>query len=702
MDFKQLVLNIIKDVKYKPLNFKEFAYLLDLHNNKEKNELKQILAELENEAMIIVDKNKYSLPKEESIVKGLLQITSGGFGFVLRDKSEDVYIPAEELAGALNGDEVLALITKENKPHDEGKILKILKNNNKLLIGTVLKTKKGSYIHADNKGIFRDVYVSDKNTLNAKNKNRVLFEIIQRKEQGRAEGKIIEVLGNAAEKGTDIKTVLVNNNIKYVFDDKTAQQAEKTNLDITAQTTAQRVDLSNETIFTIDALTAKDMDDAVNIKKNEDDFVLGVHIADVSHYVRINTPLDKEAYKRGNSVYFPDCAIPMLPYTLSSDICSLKEKQKRLAVSVMMTVDKLGNIKSYEIFKSIIQSKKKMTYTGVQAVLNKEKHEDEEYRHFETDIFIMDELCDILNEQRRKKRGSIDFDMPEAEAIVDANGWPRTIQKTERLKAHKIIEEFMLLANETVAEHIFWLNYPCIYRTHDNPELQKLTALKEVLFSMGYKINIANMHPKKIAELLEQIKDKPEEDLIKNLVLRSMQRAVYQNKNTGHFGIAAKYYTHFTSPIRRYADLIVHRVLDELFQQNTEKEIYSNEELTEISRHISKTERIAIKAEREVMRIKMAKSLSDKIGAEYEAVISYITMNGFFVELDNLIEGFVPFSYLDDYYVSDVKRFLFFNERNSKVYKMGQVVQVKVVEVDINEGRCIFIMTADNKERNKR
>lgn len=702
MDFKQLVLNIIKDVQYKPLNFKEFAYLLDLHSNEEKNELKQILSELENEAMIIVDKNKYSLPKEESIVKGLLQITSGGFGFVLRDKSEDVYIPAEELAGALNGDEVLALITKENKPHDEGKILKILKNNNKLLIGTVLKTKKGSYIHADNKGIFRDVYVSDKNTLNAKNKNRVLFEIIQRKGQGRAEGKIIEVLGNAAEKGTDIKTVLVNNNIKYVFDDKTAQQAEKTNLDITAQTTAQRVDLSNETIFTIDALTAKDMDDAVNIKKNEDDFVLGVHIADVSHYVKINTPLDKEAYERGNSVYFPDCAIPMLPYTLSSDICSLKEKQKRLAVSVMMTVDKLGNIKSYEIFKSIIQSKKKMTYTGVQAVLNKEKHEDEEYRHFETDIFIMDELCDILNEQRRKKRGSIDFDMPEAEAIVDVNGWPQTIQKTERLKAHKIIEEFMLLANETVAEHIFWLNYPCIYRTHDNPELQKLTALKEVLFSMGYKINIANMHPKKIAELLEQIKDKPEEDLIKNLVLRSMQRAVYQNKNTGHFGIAAKYYTHFTSPIRRYADLIVHRVLDELLQQNTEKEIYSNEELAEISRHISKTERIAIKAEREVMRIKMAKSLSDKIGAEYEAVISYITMNGFFVELDNLIEGFVPFSYLDDYYVSDVKRFLFFNERNSKVYKMGQVVQVKVVEVDINEGRCIFIMTADNKERNKR
>jgi ribonuclease R len=702
MDFKQLVLNIIKDVQYRPLNFKEFAYLLDIHNNKEKNELKQILSELENEGMIIFDKNRYSLPKEESIVKGLLQITSGGFGFVLSDKSEDVYIPAEELADALDGDEVLVLITKENKPHNEGKILKILKNNNKLLIGTVLKTKKGSYIHADNKGIFRDVYVSDKNTLNAKNKNRVLFEIIQRKEHGRAEGKIIEVLGNAAEKGTDIKTVLVNNNIKYVFDDKTAQQAEKINFDITAQTTGQRVDLSNETIFTIDALTAKDMDDAVNIKKNEDGFVLGVHIADVSHYVKKNTPLDKEAYERGNSVYFPDYAIPMLPYILSSDICSLKEKQKRLAVSVMMTVDKLGNIKSYEIFKSIIQSKKKMTYTGVQAVLNKEKHEDEEYRHFETDIFIMNELCDILNEQRRKKRGSIDFDMPEAEAIVDANGWPQTIQKTERLKAHKIIEEFMLLANETVAEHIFWLNYPCIYRTHDNPELQKLTALKEVLFSMGYKINIANMHPKKIAELLEQIKDKPEEDLIKNLVLRSMQRAVYQNKNTGHFGIAAKYYTHFTSPIRRYADLIVHRVLDELLQQNAEKEIYSNEELAEISRHISKTERIAIKAEREVMRIKMAKSLSDKIGAEYEAVISYITMNGFFVELDNLIEGFVPFSYLDDYYVSDVKRFLFFNERNSKVYKMGQVVRVKVVEVDINEGRCIFIMTADNKERNKR
>jgi ribonuclease R len=700
MDVKQLIVNIIKDEKYKPLNFKEFAYLLDVHTNKERNKLKQALLELKNDAVLLFEKNRYALPKENSLLKGTLQITSGGYGFVLNDRAQDIYIPSEELAGALSGDEVLACITKENKPHNEGRVIKILKDNNKVLIGTFLKTKKGAFIRADNKGIFRDIYVSDKNTFNARNKNRVLFEIIK-KDQQRAEGRVIEVLGNAISKGTDIKSVLINNAIKYTFDDASMNQAAKINLEIDVSEIKNRVDLSSENIFTIDALTAKDMDDAVSIRKDNETYILGVHIADVSHYVKKNTPLDREACERGNSVYFPDYAVPMLPHMLSSQLCSLKERQKRLTVSVIMTVDKSGNVKNYEIMKSVIRSKKKMTYTGVQAVLNKQTHEDMEYRHFEKEIFLMDELCDILNQQRRKKRGSIDFDMPEAEAIIDEDGWPQTIKKAERLKAHKIIEEFMLLANETVAEHIYWLNYPCIYRTHDHPETEKLTALKEVLFSMGYKINIMNMHPKKIAELLENIKDRPEEDLIKNIILRSMQRAVYQNKNTGHFGIAAKYYTHFTSPIRRYADLIVHRVLSELLENNSENQLYSNEQLANISAHISKTERNAMKAERDVMKIKMAKYLSDKIGTEYRAVISYITMNGFFIELDSLIEGFVPFSYLNDYYVSDTKRFLFFNERNSKVYKMGQVINVKVVEVDMNEGRCIFIMTG-NEESKKR
>jgi ribonuclease R len=702
MDLKQLILSVINDKQYKPLSFKEFAYLLDVHTNKEKNKLKEVLSELENSAVIIFEKNRYARPKEDSILKGLLRINSGGYGFVLSNKAEDIYIPSEELAGALSGDEVLAQITRENKPHNEGRILKILKNNNKVLTGTILKTKRGAYIRADNKGIFRDVYVSDKNTLQARNKNRVLFEIIQKKEQGRLEGRVVEVLGSAANKGADIKSVLINNAIKYTFNDEAADQAERIILDISTQEIKKRIDLSGENIFTIDALTAKDMDDAVSIKKNKDNYILGVHIADVSHYVKKNTPLDREALERGNSVYFPDYAVPMLPYALSSELCSLKEGQKRLTVSVIMTVDKLGNIKNYEIFKSIIQSKKKMTYTGVQAVLDSRVMEDEEYKNFKNDIFLMDELCDILNQQRRKKRGSIDFDMPEAEAIIDENGWPQTIKKAERLKSHKIIEEFMLLANETVAEHIFWLNYPCIYRTHENPEAEKLSALKEVLFSMGYKINIMNMHPRRISELLENIADKPEEDLIKNIILRSMQRAVYQNKNLGHFGIAAKYYTHFTSPIRRYADLIVHRVLSEILKNNTENELlYSNEQLAEISAHISRTERNAMKAERDVMRIKMAKYLSDKIGAEYRGVISYITINGFFVELDNLIEGFVPFSYLDEYYISDVKRFLFFNEQSKKVYKMGQIIGIKVTEVDINEGRCIFIMTSDEESKKR-
>jgi ribonuclease R len=338
-----------------------------------------------------------------------------------------------------------------------------------------------------------------------------------------------------------------------------------------------------------------------------------------------------------------------------------------------------------------------MTYTGVQAVLDKTAHEDEEYKRFEKEILLMDELCDILNNKRRK-RGSIDFDMPEAEAVVDKDGNPILIKKAQRLKAHKIIEEFMLLANETVAEHIFWLNYPCIYRVHEEPETDKLSELKDVLASMGHKINIANMHPKKISELLDRIKDKPEEDVIKNIVLKSMQRAEYSSKNTGHFGIAAKFYTHFTSPIRRYSDLIVHRILSRIIAGNVDEHIYSDEQLSEISGSISKKERISVKAEREIMRIKMAKYLSDKIGCQYKAVISHITMNGFFAELENLIEGFVPFSYMDDYYISDLKRFLFYNERNGRVYKLGQSVNVKLVETDIIEGRCIFVMLISDKE----
>lgn len=697
MELKETVKNIVNDKKYKPMSFKQFVYLLNIKDSTEKDLLREVLHQLVQSSFLIVSENKYYKVNGSSYVSGLLQITSGGFGFVLSDKTDDIYISSENLSGALNGDEVLAQIIKEIKPRYEGRIVKIIKNNNKNLLGTFYKTKKGGYITADNKGITKDLYVSEKNSKGSNSKERVVFEIIKKISTEKLEGRVRYTLGEADKKGVDIKSVVINNNIKFKFEEDAIKQADSIKADINLQEKT-RVDLSDKNIFTIDAITAKDMDDAVGIEIKEENYILGVHIADVSHYVKKNTALDKEAYERGNSVYFPDYAIPMLPHSLSGDICSLRAQQPRLSVSVIMTIDKAGNVLGYEIFKSVINSKKKMTYTEVQAVLDNKTYEDEDYEEYKKDILLMDELSNILS-LKREKRGSIDFDMPEAEAIVDEEGNPILIRKSERLKAHKIIEEFMLLANETVAEHIFWLNYPCIYRVHDNPEAEKMADLKEVLLSMGYKINLSNMHPKKISELLSQIKDKPEEDLIKNIVLRSMQRAVYHNKNTGHFGIAAKYYTHFTSPIRRYSDLIVHRVLSEILSGNTEHYLYNDEELSEISRHISKTERAAVKAEREVMRIKMAKYLSDKIGSQYSAVISHITTNGFFVELENLIEGFVPFSYLDDYYISDLKRFLFYNERSGKTYKLGEVVRVKLREVNIIDGRCIFVFASSKEEK---
>jgi len=695
MELKETVKNLVNDKRYKPLTFKEFAYFLNIHESSEKKYLREVLDELEEKTFIMQSNNKFYRADGSGMIKGHLQITSGGFGFVINDKTDDIYISSENLSGALDGDEVLVKIIKEDKPHCEGRVLKVIKNNNKNLMGTFFKTKRGGYISADNKGIAKDVFISEKNTKEALNSDRVVFELLNTKSGEKFEGRILKVLGQADKEGVDIESVLINNNIKYKFNDNTLRQAQNINdADFESE---NRTDLRGKNIFTIDALSAKDMDDAVSIEKDGDNFILGVHIADVSHYVKKNSALDNEAYERGNSVYFPDYAVPMLPHSLSGDICSLMPNRPRLTVSVVMTIDILGNLTGYEIFKSIINSKKKMTYTGVQAVLDKEEYEDEEYKYFEKDIFLMEELCDILI-RRRDRRGSIDFDMPEAEAIVDENGDPLIIKKAERLKAHKIIEEFMLLANETIAEHIFWLNYPCIYRVHGEPDPDKLIALKNMLSIMGYKMNLLNMHPRKISELLTQIKGKNEEDLIKNMVLRSMQRAVYHNKNTGHFGIAAKYYTHFTSPIRRYSDLIVHRVLSAILTGNTESYIYGDEELREISDHISKTERTAVKAEREVMRIKMAKYLSDKIGSEYSAVISHITMSGFFVELENLIEGYVPFSYLEDYYIADLKSFLFYNERNNKTYKLGQVITVKLKEVNIVDGRCIFVIPSKQKE----
>lgn len=641
----------------------------------------------------------------ELLIEGIFEANERGFGFVRPDDEnlDDIFIPPMALNEVFHGDRVLVQITNrgdENKG-PEGVIKKILERGNKKIIGKFEKSKNFAFVIPENKKIQHDIFIPKSGFNKAKNGDMVAVEITKwPKDRRNAEGKVTKVLGKIGKPGVDILTIMYEYNLSQDFPAEVIAETSKIPDKVEEKELKNRVDLRAEKMVTIDGEDAKDLDDAVSISKlSNGNFLLGVHIADVSHYVKEGSPLDKEALSRATSVYLVDRVIPMLPKELSNGICSLNAGQDRLAFSVKMEIDKKGKIVNSDIFKSVINVNERMNYTDVAKILeDKDKKLCERYKDFVDDFELMRELSDILR-NRRFVRGAIDFNVPEAKVILDSKGKPKEVKKYELTIANNIIEDFMLAANETVAEKFFWLEAPFVYRIHDVPDGEKMEDFTKFIYNYGYKVKgISKLHPKALQELLKQIKGKPEERVISTLMLRSMQQAKYAPENSGHFGLAAEYYCHFTSPIRRYPDLFIHRVMSEMlnngYKFKNDKRVKKLKKLSvDAATRSSEMERNAVQAERDSVELKMVEYMSEFIGEEFDGIISSVTSFGFFVELDNTIEGLVRVENIeDDYYVYNEKFYSLVGERTKKTYRLGDTIRVKLVRADVETKRIDFVI----------
>ena len=643
----------------------------------------------------------------ETVITGIFEANERGFGFVRPDEDEDdIFISPSSINGAFDGDRVEAKITSpgEGNKGPEGVILKILERNNKTIIGKFEKSKNFGFVIPENKKISHDIFIPKACFKSARNGDIVCVEITKWPERRRnAEGKITNVLGKAGKPGVDILSIMYSYNLKDEFPKEVINEIEKIPDTVSEEEKAKRRDLRGIKMVTIDGEDAKDLDDAVSIEKLPNgNYNLGVHIADVSYYVREGSPLDKEALERGTSVYLVDRVIPMLPRKLSNGLCSLNEGEDRLAFSVFMEIDNKGKVLNSDMVKSVINVNHRMSYTDVTKILvDKDKKLIKKYKDVADEFFMMEELSGILR-NRRKKRGSIDFDIPEAKVILDDNGKPIEIKKYELTISNNIIEDFMLAANETVAEKFFWLEVPFMYRVHEVPDSEKIEDFTKFIYNYGYRVKGLNkLYAKSFQEVLEKIKGKPEERMISTLLLRSMQQAKYSPENLGHFGLAAQYYCHFTSPIRRYPDLFIHRVMSELIENDykfkNEKRVKKLKKLaSDGAKTASQTERNAQMAERDSVELKMVEYMQNFVGEEFEAIISSVTSFGFFVELPNTVEGLVRVEDIeDDYYVYNEKQYALIGERNRKVYKLGDAVKVVLARADVETKKIDFVLAEE-------
>lgn len=609
-----------------------------------------------------------------------------GFGFVsIPETKQDIFIPKENIGDTMNSDIVSVKITKkaENGRRMEGKIIEIIKRNVKIVVGTYQRSQDFGFVLVDDKYITGDIYISKKYRMSARNNDKVVVEIIKYPDgKKRAEGKIIEVLGNSNDTKIDLLTILRMYEYNIRFPQKVINEVSYISNHI--ENVNGRVDLREEEIFTIDGDDTKDIDDAVSIKKEGNKYILGVHIADVSHYVKENTMLDKEAVKRGTSVYLIDTVIPMLPKELSNGICSLNPNEDRYTISLLMTIDKTGKVEKSEIYKSVIKSKIQMTYNNVYKILEKDEIIDE-YKQFINSLKLMKELALILM-RNRHNNGSIDFNLPEAKIILDKNDKAIDIMTREITIANKIIEEFMVIANETIAEKFNKKELPFIYRIHEKPDEEKIAKLNVFLNNLNCIIKpVEDNYSKYFQDVIEKSKGKEEEKVISTMILRTMKLAKYSNENIGHFGLTSNYYCHFTSPIRRYPDLFIHRMITyyldgKMDSKNRVKYLRQAAKYAEIS---SDMERKAEEAERELETIKKCEYMLDHIGEEYDGIISSVTSFGIFIELLNTVEGFVHVENMkDDYYIFDEYNVLLLGQHNKKTYKIGDKIKVKVCSVD--------------------
>ncbi|MCT4685938.1 ribonuclease R [Vallitalea sp.] len=690
---KQVLLEIINHKDYKPMKIKELGILLSINGDEEKRAiLEETLEQLITEGKIIKTKRgKYARPEAVNMIVGKFIAHAKGFGFVeIEGEENDIFIPAPYINGAFNNDTVaIKLIRRDSKgKRKEGEVIKIIKRNDRDIIGTYQKSKNFGFVVADNKKFTKDIFISKNKSKGAVSGHKVVVKITDwGNERRNPEGEIIEIIGHINDPGTDILSIVKSYELPMQFPDVVMNQLDYIPSEVTEEDKAFRLDLREVQMVTIDGEDAKDLDDAITIQKNEDDtFTLGVHIADVTNYVTEGSPLDVEALKRGTSVYLVDRVIPMLPHKLSNGICSLNMGTDRLALSCLMDIDKKGNVVNHKIAETLINVDRRMTYTNVRKILvDKDQEVISEYRDFVKMFEEMEELAAILR-GKRKRRGSIDFDFPETKVILNEKGEPIDIIPYDRNVATKIIEEFMLLANETIAEDFFWQELPFVYRTHEEPDPERLATLGSFIHNFGYNIKgEGEIHPKEIQKLLIEIEGKPEEAIISRLALRSMKRACYTVTGDGHYGLATKYYTHFTSPIRRYPDLQIHRIIKEnLNGKMEEKRIrHYNAILPNVAKQTSETERTAEEAERETIKLKKVQYMEKHIGEKFEGVISGVTAWGLYVELPNTVEGLVHVTTLDDdYYIFDEKKHIFIGEQTSKIYRMGEPVKIAVLSVN--------------------
>lgn len=686
---KKMVYQFICDDFYVPMKMKEMASVLQV-KKEERQELKEILDALESEGKIHKTQKGNYVKGQGNRLTGIYQAHARGFGFVsIEGSDDDVFIPEEESGGALQGDEVEIQITRGAGPktgqRQEGKVIKILKRGMSRIVGYYQKNKSFGFVLPDNQKFLQDVFVPEEKSKGAVTGHKVVVKLTSYGGDGKKpEGEVVEILGHVNDPGTDVLSIAMSYELPIEFPEKVMNQAERVAKPVSEADRFGRRDLRDVRMVTIDGEDAKDLDDAVSLEVRDGSFYLGVHIADVTNYVQENSALDREAKKRGTSVYLADRVIPMLPHTLSNGICSLNAGEDRLALSCLMKIDENGTIVDHEICESVIRVDRRMTYTAVKQILEDEDEEQcRKYEEFIPMFREMARLSSILREKRHR-RGAVDFDFPETKVILDEQGRPVELKAYERNTATKLIEDFMLAANETVAEDFFWREIPFVYRIHEAPDEEKIRKLAIFLHNFGYTMHIGNheVHPKEIQKLLAKVEGKPEEPMIARLALRSMKQAKYTLENEGHFGLAASCYTHFTSPIRRYPDLQIHRIIKETLRGRMDEERIRHYQsiLEEVTKHASETERRAEEAERETVKLKKVQYMKNFIGEEYEGVISGITKWGMYVELPNTIEGLVHVvNMTDDHYEYIEDRYEMQGINTGKTYRLGQKVCVRVM-----------------------
>ena len=686
---KKMIYELICDELYVPMKIREMAILLSVPKEK-RQELQEVLDALIAEGKIEVSKKGKYTKAEGNYITGTFTSHQRGYGFVtIEGEEEDIFIPAEDTGGAFHKDVVQITVSSAvTGRRREGKVVKILSHGITQVVGTYENSKNFGFVVPDDPKINKDIFVPRERSKGAVSGHKVVAEITDYgKKDRKPEGKVVEILGHINDPGTDIISLVRAFALPVEFPTKVLNQAERVAKEVSTADMAGRMDIRDLLTVTIDGEDAKDLDDAITLSKEGGIYKLGVHIADVTNYVQEYSALDEEAKERGTSVYLVDRVIPMLPHTLSNGICSLNQGEDRLALSCMMDIDAKGRVVGHKIAETVVCVDRRMSYTAVKKILeDKDEKTIEEYQDFVPMFELMKELAAILR-KKRMQRGSIDFDFPETKILLDDKGHPVEIKPYERNVATKIIEDFMLIANETVAEDFFWQQVPFVYRTHDNPDSEKIHKLATFINNFGYSIHIGQdeVHPKELQKLLQKIEGSTEEPLISRLTLRSMKQAKYSTISSGHFGLATNYYCHFTSPIRRYPDLQIHRIIKECLRgkMNDKRISHYDKILPEVAKHASDMERRADEAERETEKMKKVEYMSAHIGEEFEGVISGVTAWGFYVELPDTIEGLVHVTSLkDDYYDYSESTYELVGQITNHRYKLGQKVRVVVTATD--------------------